>query len=182
VAQTEEKTVLIESPLPGITYPIAYAVVNYPQQLKARPIGVNAEWGPPTFLSTTEGYTPTFNGTTDKLYTITIESAAGCVTVDTQLVKVFKEVKFFVPSGFTPNFDGLNDFLKPIPVGIKEFKYFRVYNRWGQLIFDLKDDPRGWDGIFKGRPQSSQAFVWMAEGIGINNVVYRQKGTCILIR
>jgi gliding motility-associated-like protein len=182
VATTKEKIVLIESPVPGITYPIAYAVVNYPLQLNARPIGVDAEWSPPTFLNSSSGFIPVFNGTTDKLYIIAIESAAGCMTVDTQMVKVFKEVKFYVPSGFTPNEDGLNDFLKPIPVGMKEFKYFKIYNRWGQLVFDLKDDPRGWDGTIKGRLQGSQVVVWMAEGVGINNVVYRQKGTAVLIR
>ena len=150
--------------------------------MKARQIGVDVVWNPPTFLSSTESWVPTFNGTTDKEYTIRIETAAGCVTVDTQLVKVFKEVKIYVPTGFTPNQDGLNDYLKPIPVGIKEFKYFRVYNRWGQLVFDIKDNPLGWDGKIKGKPQSTQVVVWMAEGIGINNVLYKQKGTATLIR
>jgi gliding motility-associated-like protein len=182
VALTEEKTVIIETPRPGITYPVEYAVVNYPHQLKARAFGIDVEWSPPTFLNSSSTIVPIFNGTTDKLYTITIETAGGCITVDTQLVKVFKEVKFYVPTGFTPNLDGLNDYLKPIPVGIKDFRFFRVYNRWGQLIFDLKDDPKGWDGIFKGKPQSTQVVVWMAEGIGINDVTYRQKGTCVLIR
>lgn len=181
-ALTEEKTVVIETPRPGITYPIAYAVVNYPQQLNARTFGIAVEWAPPTFLSSTSSFVPFFNGTTDKLYTIAIESSAGCVTVDTQLVKVFNEVNFYVPSGFTPNQDGLNDYLKPIPVGIKDLKYFRVYNRWGQLVFDLKDDPKGWNGMIKGKPQSTQVVVWMAEGMGINDVVYKQRGTCVLIR
>ena len=182
VALTEEKTVSIEIPRPGINYPTEYAVVNYPQQLKARDFGIDVLWSPGTFLNSTTSLVPTFNGTTDKLYTIEIETAAGCITVDTQLVKVFKEVKFYVPSGFTPNLDGLNDYLKPIPVGMKEFRYFRVYNRWGQLVFDIKDSPKGWDGTINGVAQASQVVVWVAEGIGINNVVYKQKGTCTLIR
>ena len=182
VALTEEVTVLIEAPRPGINYPIEYAVVNYPHQLKARDFGIGVEWNPATFLNSTSSLVPIFNGTTDKLYTIEIETAAGCVTVDTQLVKVFKEVKFYVPSGFTPNDDGLNDYLKPISVGIKEFRYFRIYNRWGQLVFDLKNDPKGWNGKINGKLQSSQVVVWMAEGVGVNNVVYIQKGTCTLIR
>jgi len=182
VALTEEKTVVIEIPQPGIRYPTEYAVVNYPHQLKARTFGVDVEWTPPTFLSSTSTLVPFFNGTTDKLYTITIETAGGCITVDTQLVKVFKEVRFYVPSGFTPNQDGLNDYLKPIPVGMKEFKYFRVYNRWGQLVFDLKDNPDGWDGKLNGKLQATQVVVWVAEGIGINEVTYKQKGTCVLIR
>jgi gliding motility-associated-like protein len=182
VAETSKKTVLIETPVPGITYPIEYAVANYPQQLKARTFGKEVEWSPATFLNNPTSLVPNFTGTTDRLYTIEIVTESGCVTVDTQLVKVFKEVKFYVPSGFTPNQDGLNDFLKPIPVGIKEFKYFRVYNRWGQLIFDINDDARGWNGKFKGKPQSTQVVVWMAEGIGIDNRLYKQKGTCTLIR
>ena len=182
VALTEEKTVSIEIPRPGINYPTEYAVVNYPQQLKARDFGIDVLWSPGTFLNSTTSLVPTFNGTTDKLYTIEIETAAGCVTVDTQLVKVFKEVRFYVPSGFTPNLDGLNDYLKPIPVGMKEFRYFRVYNRWGQLVFDIKDSPKGWDGTINGVAQASQVVVWVAEGVGINNVVYKQKGTCTLIR
>jgi len=182
VALTEEKVVAIETPRPGINYPTEYAVINYPQQLKARDFGIGVEWSPATFLSSTSILDPFFNGTSDRLYTITIETAAGCVTVDTQLVKVFREVKFYVPSGFTPNQDGLNDYLKPIPVGMKEFKYFRVYNRWGQLVFDMKDDPKGWNGMINGKAQSSQVVVWMAEGVGVNNVIYKQKGTSALIR
>ena len=181
-ALTEEKIVSIEIPRPGLRYPIEYAVVNYPHQLKARDFGIGVEWSPATFLNSTSSLVPFFNGTTDNVYTIQIETAAGCVTVDTQLVKVFKEVKFYVPSGFTPNQDGLNDYLKPIPVGMKEFRYFRIYNRWGQLVFDMKDDPRGWNGMIDGKPQATQVVVWMVEGVGINDVIYQQKGTATLIR
>ncbi len=179
---TNGTTVIIEKPIAGITYPIQNAVINYPQQLQARNFGVSWEWSPPTFLSSSTSIAPAFTGNTDKLYSIEIKTIAGCVTTDSQFVKVFKEVKFYVPSGFTPNNDGLNDYLKPIPVGIKEFKYFRVYNRWGQLIFDLKSNARGWDGTIAGKVQSTQGVVWMAEGIGIDNRTYIQKGTCILIR
>jgi gliding motility-associated-like protein len=184
-ALTEEKEVVIESPRPGIKYPTAYAVTDYPLQLKARTFGISVEWDPPTFLNSITSFVPTFTGNVEKIYTVEITTKTGCVTVDTQLVKVFKEVKFYVPSGFTPNQDGLNDYLKPIPVGIKEFKYFRVYNRWGQLVYDANKDTGdvpGWDGMIKGRPQGSQVLVWMAEGIGIDDRVYKQKGTCVLIR
>jgi gliding motility-associated-like protein len=150
--------------------------------LKARNFGTSIEWNPPVFLSNPTSYTTDFSGNTEKLYTIEIKTAGGCLTVDTQLVKVFKEVKFYVPSAFTPNNDGLNDFLKPISVGIKQVNYFRIYNRWGQLVYDLKNNDRGWDGNIGSRQQSTQLVVWMVEGIGIDNRRYRQKGTCILIR
>jgi len=179
---TNGTKVLIEQPIPGIKYPTQFAVIDYPLQLKARNAGIIAEWNPPTFLNNSTSFTPVFNGKTDKNYFIEITTQAGCLTVDSQLVKVFKEVKFYVPTGFTPNNDGLNDFLKPLAVGIKEFKYFRVYNRWGQLVFDLKSNANGWDGKVGGQLQSTQTLVWMAEGIGIDNKTYLQKGTCTLIR
>src|SRR5687768_11286715 len=181
-ANTNNKSILIEEPTPAIRYPVQYAVINYPQQLYARNFGVNAIWDPPAYLNNSESYIPVFNGPSDIEYTITIETAAGCVTVDTQLVKTVKEVKIYVPTAFTPNNDGLNDYLKPIPVGIKELKYFRIYNRWGQLIFDLKSNSRGWDGAIGNKLQGTQVFVWMAEGIGVDNSVHKLKGTALLIR
>lgn len=179
---TIEKSILIEKPKTSITYPVQYAIINMPQQLQARTFGVNVEWSPPTYLDNSTNITPVFTGQTDKTYTISIKTSGGCLTVDTQMVKVFKEVKIFVPTAFTPNNDGLNDFLKPIPAGIKQFNFFRVYNRWGQLVFDLKSNSRGWDGTINGKPQSTQTVVWMAEGVGPDNKIYKQKGTCVLIR
>jgi gliding motility-associated-like protein len=179
---TYKKTILIEKPIPAITYPVQYAIINMPQQLQARTFGVSVEWNPPTYLDNSTSLTPVFTGQTDKLYTVAIKTSAGCLTVDTQLVKAFKEVKIYVPTAFTPNNDGLNDFLKPIPAGIKQFSFFRVYNWWEQLVFDLKSDPRGWDGTINGKPQSTQTVVWMTEGIGADNKIYKQKGTCVLIR
>ena len=55
----------------------------------------------------------------------------------------------YVPNAFTPNKDGLNDLLKPFMIGIRELKYFRIFNRWGQLVFETQDPNNGWDGRIK---------------------------------
>ena len=99
-----------------------------------------------------------------------------------QLVKTIKEVKIYVPSGFTPNNDGLNDFLKPLMLGIKEFQYFKVYNRWGQLVYDMQPNQPGWNGTIGGILQPTGAFVWIVRGLGLDNKVYTQKGSTVLIR
>ncbi|HEX7903518.1 MAG TPA: T9SS type B sorting domain-containing protein [Chitinophagaceae bacterium] len=179
---TSEKQIVIETPRPGINYPVQNAVVDIPLQLEARNFGSTVLWRPANNLNNPNIIAPIFNGKEEKLYLIDITTAGGCLTVDTQIVKVFKEIKFYVPSGFTPNQDGLNDYLKPIQAGIKELKYFRIYNRYGQMVFDLKSNPLGWDGTIKGLPQSTQVVVWMAEGIGLDNKTHIQKGTCVLIR
>jgi gliding motility-associated-like protein len=89
-------------------------------------------------------------------------------------------VEVFVPTAFTPNSDGLNDILRPVLMGIKEIRRFSIFNRWGQLIFETKTDRDGWDGTLQGSPVSSQAVVWMFEGIGVDNKMYMRKGTSIL--
>ena len=182
IINTADKKIVIDIPVPGIRYPVVNAVANYSIPLQARNFNAEIKWDPAVYLSNPFAANPFFNGTQEQLYTIDITTPAGCLTTDTQLVKIFKDIRFYVPTAFTPNNDGLNDYLKPIQAGIKELKYFRVYHRWGQLLFDLNTNPRGWDGMINGIRQTTQVVVWMAEGVGYDNKVYRQKGTCVLIR
>jgi len=179
---TEKKNVVIEIPKPGITYPLQYAVVDLPIKLQARQFGISASWTPSNNLDNPSSYTPTFQSNFDQLYTVQIKTTAGCVTVDTQLVKIVPHVDMFVPNAFTPNNDGLNDFLRPTLMGIKELRYFRIYNRWGQLLFEAKSDRPGWNGIFKGVTQPTQVVVWIAEGLGVDGRTYTRKGTATLVR
>ena len=179
---SKKQTVAIEVAQPGITYPVEYAINNLPLILNARQIGESALWTPATNLSSAAGFTPTFTGFSERLYTIKITTAAGCVTLDTQLVKTVKGVEIYVPTAFTPNNDSRNDLLHPILRGIKELSYFRIFNRLGQLVYEIRKDGRGWDGTFKGEPQPTQGFVWILEAVGLDGVVYKQKGTSVLLR
>jgi gliding motility-associated-like protein len=97
-------------------------------------------------------------------------------------VKTIKNVDIFVPTAFSPNRDGKNDYLRPILLGVRDFRYFRVFNRVGQLIFETKKPLPGWDGLFKGVEQPTQTVVWMLEGVGIDGVTYTRKGTTVLVR
>ena len=94
----------------------------------------------------------------------------------------FAAINIYVPRVFTPNGDGSNDQLKPILVGIAEFHYFSVYNRWGNLIFTTQDANRGWDGTFKGVPQPVETYLWIGEGIDITGKKIVQKGMVSLVR
>lgn len=179
---TEPKTVTIDIPRPGITYPIQYAMENTPYQLKARQFGDEALWSPGTSLNTPASYTPVFTGLREQLYIITISTRGGCVTVDTQAVKTIKKVEIFVPNAFTPNNDSKNDVLRPLLRGVKQMSYFRIYNRWGNMLYESRDDQTGWDGTFNGVRQPTQAVVWIVEGLGLDGKIYRQRGTTVLIR
>ena len=179
---TKKQAIVIDKAKPGITYPEVYAVINLPLPLKARQIGESILWNPGTNLNTPTIFAPTFKGALEQLYTIAIRTNTECLTVDTQLVKIIKHVEIYVPTAFTPNKDGKNDFLHPILRGVKEIHYFKIFNRWGQLLFERRDGQPGWDGSFKGIPQQTQAVVWILECVGVDGVVYVQKGTSALLR
>jgi gliding motility-associated-like protein len=179
---SEKKTIIIDDPRPGVTYPVEYAVIDLPLDLEARQFGDSATWSPGTWLNTTTSYTPVFDGLSEQLYTIEIRTKSGCVTIDTQLVKTVKGVEIYVPSAFTPNMDGNNDFLRPIVMGIKQIRYFKIFNRWGQLVFETNAERPGWNGLLKGQPVSTQVVVWVLEGVGVDNKIYLRKGTSVLVR
>jgi gliding motility-associated-like protein len=179
---TRSQDIIIDDPTAGIRYPLQYAVINLPLDLKARKFGETAFWNPGAWLNTPESYTPVFNGSADQLYTISITTAGGCLTVDTQQVKIVAKVDILVPTAFTPNGDGLNEVLRPVLFGIKQLRYFKIFNRQGQELFETSSIGSGWDGTFKGLPQLSQVVVWIAEGIGADDKIYDGKGSSLLIR
>lgn len=110
-------------------------------------------------------------------------SEEGCADSAFITIKVFKTLPtVFVPTGFTPNNDGRNDFLLPIAVGMKSIEYFNVYNRWGQLLFSTQQNGQGWDGRINGRLQATGTFVWVVKAVDYTGKAYFQKGTSTLIR
>jgi gliding motility-associated-like protein len=88
-----------------------------------------------------------------------------------------------VPTGFTPNGDGKNDvFIYKALGGMERVEYFRIYNRWGQVVFSTTQVDKGWDGKFLGLESESGAYIWMIKAVDWNGRVYEQKGTVMLIR
>jgi len=185
MSDTRSEQITVEVPRPAQRYPVQYVLINDQHSLQARTFGSSVRWQPPTYLDDPAVLTPVFSAPREleQLYTIQLTTQAGCVTVDTQLVKTIKDIKVYVPAGFTPNNDGLNDYLKPVLEGFKQLNYFRVYNRWGQLIYQTSSlSNRGWDGRLAGNAQQSSVFVWTLQGVGVNNKIYNRSGTVVLIR
>ncbi len=116
-------------------------------------------------------------------YKVTIGSDNGCFAEDEMIVKVLKTgPDLFIPTAFTPNGDGKNDILKPIPAGIKAFQYFRVYNRWGQMLYSSNNSSSGWDGTWEGKEQATGTYVFMAQATDYLGHTISKKGTIVLIR
>jgi gliding motility-associated-like protein len=106
----------------------------------------------------------------------------GCVTIDSVRVSVFENSDIFVPKAFSPNKDGKNDLLFPFLVNIKTLKYFRIYNRWGQRMFQTSESKDGWDGIYNNIPQPLDTYTWVVEGIDVNGITIFKKGQTVLLR
>ena len=107
----------------------------------------------------------------------------GCSDTATQKIKVVGNCYIAVPNAFTPNNDGLNDYLYPLNAYKAKDLIFRVYNRFGQILFQTTNWTNKWDGTFKGQGADPGTYVWILQytHIDTGNRV-EQKGTTVLIR
>jgi len=182
VINTQKQSIFIDKARPGITYPVEYAVSNLPYRLSARTFGSSVLWNPGVSLDNPAMASPVFKGLYEQLYSIEIKTNTGCITIDTQMVKIIKNVDIYVPTAFSPNGDGKNETLRPTLMGVKELQYFRIYNRWGQLMFETKTKWDGWDGKLNGKQQGTGVMVWEAQALGVDGRTYTQRGTSVLVR
>lgn len=169
------------SSIPGIRYPTVYTGMNMNTQLKARGIGSLYQWLPQSGLNDNNRIDPVFNFNKDVEYLIRILNTNGCQTIDTLNVLIEDEADILVPDAFSPNGDGRNDKLEFFLRGIKSI-HFWVFNRWGQLMFETTNPSQKWDGIFNGKPQPLETYVWIAEGTTYTGRVIRKRGQTVLIR
>ena len=159
---------------------------NVPIRLTARSLGKQYSWFPGIGLDANFVKDPTFSYDREMEYTVTMQTEGNCLVVDTIHVTIQTHVPLqsdiFVPKAWTPNSDGHNDKLFPLTVKIAEIRFFRIFNRWGQLMFETKELGRGWDGVFKGQPQVIHAYTWTLEAVGMDGQYFKKAGNSVLIR
>jgi gliding motility-associated-like protein len=146
--------------------------------------GTFYEWTPVTWLNDPHISNPISTPLNNITYTVKVSDVYGCVGYDNILVRVYYvKPDFYVPNAFSPNGDGLNDFFKPILIGMKSLDEFKVFNRWGQMLYSNSGNKiTGWDGSFAGRPQDPGTYVWYAQGTDYLNKTIKKKGYVVLIR
>ena len=115
----------------------------------------------------------------------TLNNVKKCSAVDTVRVLVYQTLpQIFVPNVFMPN--GLEPAYrteKPTPVGILKLDYFRVFDRYGKMLFSTSKVGEGWDGYYKGEAQPSGTYIYEAKGIDYRGIkTLYSKGTFVLIR
>ncbi|MFN9710015.1 MAG: gliding motility-associated C-terminal domain-containing protein, partial [Bacteroidota bacterium] len=165
----------------GRRYPTVNTFKNTPTELSARPGATKYLWDPSVGLSNPRIQKPIFNDDQQNEYLIKIVTQEGCDLVDTLLVLLFEKEDVLVPDAFSPNGDGVNDYLDIFTVGIREIKFW-VFNRWGQIMFETSDPAQRWDGTYMGKKQPLENYVWIAEAITNSGRKIRKRGQSILIR
>lgn len=117
------------------------------------------------------------------VYTVIGTSQWGCKDTAEITIAVINTLPVVIPSGFTPNGDGLNDIFRLGNLTYQKLVDFSVYNRWGQLVYHNTYDPKsGWDGTFNGVPQDMGVYnysIILSNPDGTNTIY---KGDVTLVR
>lgn len=117
------------------------------------------------------------------IYSLRVVDNLNCVGTDTIVIDPKQcQEGFFIPNAFTPNKNGLNDNFRPLLFGIVLQYKFKIYNRWGELVFESSQLEKGWNGKMNGRETDSNVFVWTCEFQFEGQKYQLKKGTVTLIR
>lgn len=145
---------------------------------------VSYSWSPETGLNMADVKEPIVNATQSETYRLSVVDEFGCenyIDVPINVVGACGD-DLFVPNSFSPNRDGNNDRLYVRGRGIVGLKVFRVFDRWGNLVFETNDFNEGWDGVYKGRLMHPAVFVYYYEAVCSNGFVVSRKGNVTLLR
>jgi gliding motility-associated-like protein len=112
-----------------------------------------------------------------------VTNGLGCSDTATGTIRVVGNCFIAVPKAFTPNGDGLNEYLYPTNAYKAKDLYFAIYNRNGNKLFETRDWMVKWDGTYKGNPQDPGTYVWFLQYTNIDTGKrIEMKGSTVLIR
>lgn len=177
-------------PLPSINAgPDQKVLAGYTAQLQATGKDIaKLTWWPGETLSCTDCFNPVASMTVNTTYTADALSDRGCKNSDSVKILLYCDNSMvFIPNAFTPNGDGENDVFYPRGAGLKEIKTFRIYNRWGELVYSqegikLNDASVGWDGSHKGSEPRPDVYVYIMEAICFTGEPVNVKGDVTILK
>lgn len=141
------------------------------------------QWTPSSSLSCDDCPNPSAFPLETTTYSLLVEDTVGCTEKTTMVeVIVIDDIKIAMPEVFTPNSDDVNDLLFVKGWNIKELIYFKIFNRWGELIFETEDINEGWDGTYKGQAQNMDSYAYVIKALSYTDREAEARGSFSLIR
>jgi gliding motility-associated-like protein len=146
------------------------------------------KWSPLKDLSCYDCPKPIIRVRNGITYVAEITNNFGCSATDSLTIRVFCEnSQVFIPNAFTPDNDGLNDIFMIRASGIQSIKSLRIFNRWGQVVYDrsnfVPNDPKfAWDGRVNGVIGGPNVFVYTLEVICDDGTPYFYKGNVSILK
>ncbi len=157
------------------------------QLLASSNVPVTFNWTSTATLNNDSIYNPIANiNNPSWIYVQAIGAQAyhGCVNSDSVFIDIYHTCSasdVFIPNSFTPNNDGVNDIFK-VRSSVLQSGLLRVYDRWGNKVFETNDLSKGWDGIYHGEPAVQDAYGYYFEGMCVNGETLFLKGNVTLLR
>jgi len=145
--------------------------------------GVSNFWEPTDGLDMPNSVTTLaspFNTTT---YILNSISEYGCSASDEVTIYVEVINLIAIPTAFSPNYDGVNDIFHILKtLNVQQIHFFKIFNRWGELLFETSDINQGWDGTVYGKPQDIGAYAFIIKALNRDGEIITKEGSVTLVR
>ena len=105
----------------------------------------------------------------------------GCSAEGIIVVSMYPQSRLGIPTAFSPNGDGINDVLEILGNGFDKVD-FKIFNRYGELVFETNNPEETWDGKFKGIDQPMEVYTWYIKVIFVDQEVMEQSGNVTILR
>ena len=146
-------------------------------------------WEPADFLSCTDCKNPRVSAIRPQTYTLTVTDVNGCTASGQVRIIIDRNRNVFIPNVFSPNGDGINDRFKVFTgLGVTRINFVRLYDRWGELLYEegelppSPDGTPGWDGTFRGEKMQPAVFMYLVEVEFLDGLKLLYRGDVTLLR
>jgi gliding motility-associated-like protein len=165
---------------------IIEAGVSVPINVNNIPAGSTVVWSPTAGLSCTNCANPTATPQVSTDYVITVTDSNGCTDSDTLRIAILyrcigSESEIEIPNAFSPNGDGNHDVLYMEAEGITGIEW-KMYNKWGELVWETQSLGEGWDGKQNGKPLDAAVFVYYLKVTCATGEEFMLKGNVTLLK
>ncbi len=139
-------------------------------------------WWPSTGLDNNITATPWASPSQPVQYTVYGFNQYGCQDSATVRIHIDYTIPYLIPNAFSPNGDGINDVFKVEGLPVQLLAELKVFNRWGQCIFEATDKTKGWDGTIKGKLAASDTYYYLIQLIYPDGGMETLKGDIMILR